>query len=243
MPAQGRGQNRLLGCLSEAEYQPLARHSERVKLSTDTLLAEPGTQLEYAYFPVGCVLSSIVVLSNNSSVEAATAGNEGMVHVGLALDQRNSPYRIVPQISGECLRIPVNAFHDALQDIPRLRDVLQRYCLTLLLQSSQNAACNLRHNTEERTARWLLVCADRANRTELDLTQEFLGELLGVRRQSVNVSVGALQRAGLIAYRRGGMTIVDRAGLEAAACECYRVNIDLYNSVMEMECADGVRVV
>ena len=240
---QGRIQNRILGCLSEEEYAPLIPYLERVTLSKNSLLAEPGGRLEYAYFPVGCVLSFIVVLRNGNCVEAATAGNEGMVYVGLAAEQTISPYRIVPQISGDCLRIPSAALQQLLQEIPRLQEVLQRYCLAMLLQTSQNSACNLRHNTEERLARWLLVCADRSGRDDLELTQEFLATLLGVRRQSVNVAIGAMQRSGLINYRRGGITIADRDGLRSAACECYRVVAETYERTMEMECADGVRVV
>jgi CRP-like cAMP-binding protein len=243
MAVQGQLQNRILACLSESEFAILAPRLERIALSGSALLSEPGSQLDHAYFPIGCVLSSIVVLENGNCVEAATAGSEGMVYIGLVADQRTSPYRIVPQISGDCLRVRVADLQEALNEVPRLKEILQRYCLTLLLQASQNAVCNLRHNTEERTARWLLVCADRANRDEFDLTQEFLALLLGVRRQSVNVTVGALQRAGLIAYRRGGISIVNRAGLESVACECYRVNSRTYNEVMEMECADGFRVV
>jgi len=199
--------------------------------------------LDYAYFPVNCVLSTIVVLQNGASVEASMAGNEGMVPIGLTVDQTASPFRIVPQVAGECLRIRADAFHEALADQPRLRELLQRYCVALYLQASQNAACNIRHTTEERLARWLVVCADRSGQNEFELTQEFLSVMLGVRRQSVNVTVGALQRAGLIAFRRGRIAIVNRPGLEEAACECYRFNLEAYNDVMQMECADGVRTI
>ncbi|MFO1092752.1 MAG: Crp/Fnr family transcriptional regulator [Planctomycetaceae bacterium] len=218
-------------------------HLERVTLSRDALLAEPGASVEYAYFPVGCVLSLIVVLDNGVSVEAGTAGNEGMVYIGVFAGQSTSPFRIVPQSPGDCLRIPQSALEKALDAIPRLRVVLQRYCLVLLLQSTQNAACNLRHSTEQRLARWLLVSADRAAGSQLALTQDSLSVLLGVRRQSINIAIGTLHRAGLISYRRGSISIVDRAGLEAVACECYRTNAKTFDRVMELDCADGVRVV
>ncbi len=234
MPMNGRVQNRLLARLHDADYARLVGHLERVRMPHGAVLSEPGDDLEYAYFPVGCVLSSIIVLSNGISVEAATTGNDGMVDVGLVVNRSATPYRIIQQVAGDCLRIRAETLHDALEDIPRLRKLLHKYCLALLHQSSQNSACNLRHTVEERMSRWLLVCADRSNKSELDLTQEFLSEMLGVRRQSVNVTAGQLQRAGLIAYRRGGVKILDREGLEAAACECYRVTTSMYEHNMSM---------
>jgi len=232
LPMTPQVDNQILMRLSESERARLAPSLERVALQRDALLAEPGTPFRYAYFPVGCVLSSIIVLSDGASVEAATVGNEGMVYVGLASHRGKSPYRIIPQISGDCLRMPVDALSDALRELPQLRDLIHRYCLALHLQSSQNAACNLRHDIKQRLSRWLLVSADRSNNEELDLTQESLSVMLGVRRQSVNVTVGMLQREGLIAIRRGAIRIVDRARLEAAACECYRTTVAMYDSVM-----------
>lgn len=232
MPTNGQAQNRILGRLNEVDYGPLAARLERVRLPHGAVLSEPGAALEYAYFPVGCVLSSIIVLRNGVGVEAATTGNEGMVDVGLAVGRNSTPYRIIQQVAGDCLRIRAADFHDALEGSPRLRKLLHKYCLALLHQSAQNSACNLRHSVEERMSRWLLVCADRSNKHEMDLTQEFLSAMLGVRRQSVNVTAGVLQREGLIAYRRGGVRILDREGLEATACECYRVASRLYEHTM-----------
>ena len=145
----------------------------------------------------------------------------------------NHPLRVMGRVEGEAAQI-VALLHDVLEDIPRLRKLLHKYCLALLHQSFQNSACNLQHSVEERMARWLLVCADRSNKSDLDLTQEFLSAMLGVRRQSVNVTAGQLQRAGLIAYRRGGVKIIDRQGLTAAACECYRVTTGMYERNMSM---------
>lgn len=228
----GHLQNLILKRLNEQETALLTSRLERISLPRSTLLAEPGTPLEFAYFPAGCVLSSIVVLDNGTSVETATAGNEGMVYVGLSAQQQHSPFRIITQIAGDCLRIRADALERTLRELPHLQTLLHRYCLSLLLQTSQNAACNLRHTVEQRMARWLLVCGDRSGHQELDLTQEFLSLMLGVRRQSVNVTAGLLQRKGLIAYRRGGIRVLDRAGLEATACECYRVTSRLYELVM-----------
>lgn len=232
MPMNGQSQNKILDRLSEADYSRLAAKLERVRMPHATVISEPGQPLEYAYFPVGCVLSSIISLGNGMSVEASTTGNEGMVDVGLAVSRNTTPYRIIQQVAGDCLRIRAESFYDALEELPRLHRLLHKYCLTLLRQSSQNSACNLRHSVEERMSRWLLVCADRSNKHEMDLTQEFLSAMLGVRRQSVNVTAGLLQRAGLIAYRRGGVKILDREGLQAAACECYRITARMYEHNM-----------
>jgi CRP-like cAMP-binding protein len=232
MPRNGQAENRILARLNEGDYARLSARLERVRMSHGALLSEPGEHLQYAYFPVDCVLSSVILLNNGVSVEAATIGNEGMVDVGLVVNRNATPYRIIQQVAGDCLRIRAESFLDALEDIPRLRSLLHKYCLALLHQSSQNSACNLRHSVEERMSRWLLVCADRSNKDEMDLTQEFLSAMLGVRRQSVNVTAGLLQRAGLIAFRRGGVKILDREGLEAAACECYRVMARMYEHNM-----------
>ena len=225
-------ENQILARLNDAEHARLAPSLERITLQRDALLAEPWTPLRFAYFPTGCVLSSIVVLKDGTGVEAATVGNEGMVYVGIASQQLKSPYRIIPQISGDCLRVPVETLQNALRELPELTGLIHRYTLALHLQSSQNAACNLRHDIKQRLSRWLLVSADRSSSDELDLTQESLSIMLGVRRQSVNVTVGLLQREGLIAIRRGAIKIVDRPRLEAAACECYRTTAAMYDHVM-----------
>lgn len=234
MPTLGQVQNRILGRLSEPDYLRLARDLERVRMPHGQVLAEPGGELTHAYFPTGCVLSSLIVLRNGVGVEAATTGNEGMVDIATVFGRRTTPFRILQQVAGDCLRIRADSLLAALEEIPRLRKLLHKYCLTQLHQAAQNSACNLRHSVEERMSRWLLVCADRSNRQEMDLTQEFLSAMLGVRRQSVNVTAGLLQRAGLIEYRRGGVRIVDREGLEATACECYRVAARLYDHNMSL---------
>jgi len=226
--------NLILSRLSATETERLLPRLERLSLAQAAVIAEPGDHLEYAYFPVGCVLSTIVVLKNGASVEVATTGNEGVVEIGSLVGRQRPPYRIIAQIGGDCLRIRNDILRDMLDELPTLRKLLQRYTIALLHQTQQNSACNLRHSIEERMSRWLLVCADRAGREELDLTQEFLSVMLGVRRQSVNVTAGLLQRAGLISYRRGGIRIVDRAGLEAVACECYRLGSDLYSQAMSI---------
>lgn len=224
--------NRMLRCLSEADYVRLASRLENVSIPRGTVVCNPGQPLEYAYFPIGCVLSSVIQLENGATVEATTIGNDGMVDVGLAVNRSTTPYLIIQQVSGDCLRMRADLLYDSLEELPRLRWMIHRYCLTLLHQSSQNSACNVQHSVEARLARWLLVCSDRCNRSEMDLTQEFLATMLGVRRQSVNLTVGLLQRAGLISFRRGAVRIVNRAGLEATACECYRVSARMYDRNM-----------
>ena len=225
-------ENRILARLNDAEHAQLAPRFERVALPRSLLIAEPGVPPEFAYFPINCVLSSLIVFENGTTVEAATSGREGMVYAGFAMGPGPMPFRIIPQIGGDCLRIGAEELLRSVREVPRLGLLLQRYCLTLLLETSQNAACNLRHSVEQRMARWLLLCADRSGRDEFELTQEFLAMMLGVRRQSVNVTAGLLHDRQLIDYRRGGIRILDRAGLANAACECYRAITRLYTPEM-----------
>lgn len=180
------------------------------------------------------MLSSIVVLAGGAAVEVATIGNEGMAGVGLLIHERASPYRVIQQVAGESFRIRTERFEEALENCAALRDVVQRYTFTLLQQSGQNAACNLHHRLEERLSRWLLQTSDRAGRVDFHITQEFLSEMLGVSRQTVNGTARVLQDSGLIKYGRGHVVIEDRSGLEAAACECYVVFNQTYERYMKV---------
>jgi len=191
--------------------------------------------MEHALFPISSMWSSIIVLSDGGAIEAATIGNEGMVGVGLLINECASPYRVLQQVPGETFRIPVDPFLEILHSSRALHDSLKRYTFTLLQQSGQNAACNLRHRVETRMIRWLLQTSDRADRLEFQLTQEFLSEMLGVSRQTVNATARQLQEEGLIEYRRGFVAIKDRERMEAASCECYRLFNDTYERYMHQE--------
>lgn len=165
----------------------------------------------------------LTVLEDGESIEAATIGAEGMANVQVFLGTQKAPSRVVTQLTGRFLRMKTEHFRHHLADTPRLRAYLARYVDALLTLVSQSSACNRLHPIEQRCARWLLMTLDRAEGDEFELTQEFLSQMLGVRRASVSVSASALQDAGLIRYRHGKIMIVNRAGLEAASCECYGV--------------------
>lgn len=232
MPEQGRMQNRLLGKLGREEYMRLSESMERVTIPLGEVVCEPGEPVRYAHFPVGNVLACIVTLQDGTAIEAASIANEGMAGLGLMVDERASPCRIVQQVEGDSLRVPARAFREFLDSSPVLRGILTRYCLTLQQQFAQNSACNLRHELGKRICRWLLICADGADRDEFYITQELLSETLGVRRQSVNRLATRLQDSGLIVYRRGRLKILDRGRLESSACECYRTTRDMYSRLM-----------
>ena len=156
-------------------------------------------------------------------VEIATVGPEGMVGLPVFLSDEQVAHRAFVQVPGEGARIAADAFRRLIPRCPVLNHLLLRYTLALLHQIGQNAACNRIHLVEERCARWLLMSHDRVQEDSFPLTQEFLAQMLGVRRPTVSIAGGMLARAGVVTYTRGQITILDRAGLEAAACECYRI--------------------
>lgn len=224
--------NRLLAMLPAAEQAVIMPQLSRVRIDAGAILCETDERPEFAFFPISGVVSSVVVLSGSPSVEASTTGTEGVVGAWLLCPDVPCPHRVIQQIPGESWRIGAGEFVRLLSELRALRDLVARYSIAMLHQSGQNAACNVRHTIEERLCRWLLTCSDRAANDELVLTQEFLSMMLGVRRQSVNLAAGALQRAGFIAYRRGGLRILDRAGLQAASCECYAAVARMFERYM-----------
>jgi CRP-like cAMP-binding protein len=224
--------NRLLDQLGTRDFERLSQRMERQAVPLRGTFLRPNEPLRYAHFPVTNVLSSIVVLRDGSAVEAAAIGNEGVAGVGLLIGEQASPHLMVQQVEGESLRIPAGHFRAVLGDSPRLRDLVERYALILLRQCAQNAACNARHGAEERLSRWLLACADRAGRDEFDITQDYLGIMLGVSRQSVNCVIQSFRQQGLISYRRRRLRIINRPRLEHTTCECYEVSAGTYEDLM-----------
>lgn len=225
--------NRLLDQLPRDDLERLSQRMEHQSVPLRKTLLAPREPLQYAYFPMTNVLSTLVVLRDGSAVEVAAIGNEGVAGVGLLVGERVSSYSLVQQVEGACLRVPASHFRKMLQESPRLRNLVERYALILLRQCAQNAACNARHDAEKRLSRWLLACADRAGRDEFDLTQDFLGVMLGISRQSVSAVIQSLQLQALISYRRRHLQILDRTRLEHTACECYEVAVTTYNDLME----------
>ena len=229
-----RCENRLLSKFDPLDYGRVLECSRRVTVGVGEIACEPGTPIRYIQFPMTGILSTVVNLQNGDMIEAATIGNEGMAGLSAIIDERASPYRITQRVEGEVLQIPVADFRSLLSASRRAREVVGRYTLTLLQQYAQNAACNLHHKIDERMCRWLLTTSDRVGRDGFEVTQEFLSEMLGVSRQSINMTACVLQQEGMISYRRGKLRITDRVRLEDAACECYRVTKETYKRLMQL---------
>lgn len=193
-----------------------------VQLATKQVIYAIGEPIRAVYFPLTCVISLLTMLEDGSTVEAAMVGNDGMAGLPVALGLESDGLYVINQIPGTALMMPVGAFRAALAAADgRLLAEVHRATQALIIQMGQTAACNRLHPLEERCARWLLGCHDRVGAEQFQLTQEFLASMLGVRRPSVSVAAGMLQQAGFIRYQRGRVTIADREGMEASACECY----------------------
>jgi CRP-like cAMP-binding protein len=215
------GQNRLLSALSRDLQIRLLPRMEKVSLPIRQVLYETDTPIAHVYFPVSGVMSLVISLKGGESVEVATIGNEGMVGIAVFLGAERSPAKAFCQVAGQALKMRSDNFRRALEEHAELADVVRRYTQGMVNQISQTTACNHVHSVQARMCRWLLMTHDRVGADEFHLTQEFLAQMLGVRRPSVTVAAGLLQKAGLIRYQRGRIRIVDRASLENTACECY----------------------
>jgi len=225
--------NRLLDRLPADESSRLLSLAETVSLSNLEQLHQQDAPLPHVYFPKSGVLSSVIALGEGEGVEAATIGNEGMVGIPALLGLDFTTAAMTSQVPGESLRIPTPSFIKALKQGGPLDRVLRRYIAFSLRSAYQAVACNALHAAEERMSRWLLTTQDRVGKREFPLTQEFLAEMLGVRRQTVQVVAGTLQTAGFITYRRGLIRVLDREGLEAASCECYEITKTLYDRIVQ----------
>jgi CRP-like cAMP-binding protein len=221
--AVGKPMNRLLSALSAADYQRLVPHLELVHLEMKHVAYEPEQPIEYAYFPLTGLASMVTVMQGGKAIEVATIGNEGMVGLPLFLGVDRTAGQAYTQVPGDSLRIKADVFQKEVSRQAGLARMLQLYTQALLVQISQAMACNGIHPIYQRTARWLLMTHDRVASERFPLSQEFLSQMLGVRRAGVSEVATKLRKAGLIRYSRGMIEIVDRAGLEAAACECYGV--------------------
>ncbi len=215
-------QNKILAALSSKEYKRLLPHLTLVSLSLGEILYEMEERIKYVYFINGAVVSLVTHMDEGTSVEVGLIGGEGMVGLSVVMGDDVSQNHAVVQIADGAMRMTTAALRAELRHGGKLQSLLLRYSLTLLKQVSQTAACNRNHNLGERLARWLLLCQDRVGGSELRLTQEFLAQMLGTRRSRVSEAAIILQRAGLLRYSRGIITILDREGLEEFVCECYR---------------------
>lgn len=213
--------NRLLAGLPPADLAQLIDHLEPVDLPKKQVLYEVGAPLDHIYFIDEGIASVLTMMEDGASSEVGMVGPEGLIGVSALLGGKVSSQHVVVQLPGSAQHIAASRCRKLFDDSPGIRRVVLRFIEDLLNLSSQTAACNRLHSVEQRTARWLLMAADRIGSNILPLTQEFLAAMLGVRRTGVSEAAGELQRSGLIRYRRGQITIVDRQGLEDIACECY----------------------
>lgn len=216
-------ENRLLAALSQEEYEHLLPHLETISLTFKQAVYMPNEPIEHVYFLKNSVASLLTIMEDGAAVEVATVGNEGMVGIPVFLGAHKIPGQAFIQIPGDAMRMRTNVFKAKITLGSPLFNLLQRYTQALFNQIAQSAACNRLHSIEERCCRWLLMTRDRVDSDEFPLTQEFLSQMLGVRRASVSTVAAILQKAGYIRYSRGKITILDHVGLESSACECYRI--------------------
>jgi CRP-like cAMP-binding protein len=215
------GRNRLLAALQPADFFLLAPNLKDISLTQGDVLQETGEAIKYVYFPQSGMISLMTVMQNGNSVETATVGREGAMGAMSGLGSRIAPHRAVVQIEGIASRIAAARFEAAANGSASIKDLIVRYSDFLMMMIQQSAGCNALHGLEARLCRWLLQAQDRNDSNRLPLTQEFLSQVLGVRRTTLTMIAGKLQKAGLIRYRRGNIEIMDQIGLEAKACECY----------------------
>ena len=213
--------NRLLAALSSADFAELADDLYRVTLQPKHIIYEVGARLDYVYLIEEGLASVLTMMEDGATSEAYMIGAEGLIGASALLGGRHSAHRVVTQLPIVAYRMAAGNCKAAFDNNHRVREVVLDFVEELLNLSAQTAGCNRLHSVEQRSARWLLMASDRIGSNVLPLTQEFLAAMLGVRRPGVSETMGELQRSGLIRYRRGEITITDRAGIEEAACECY----------------------
>lgn len=225
--------NRLLAALPTEDYQRLLPSLEAIPFQVKDTLYERDQPIEYVYFPLSGMASILVVLDDDTYIEAGIAGSEGMVGLPVFFGAKTAPTVSFYQIPGIAVRMRSDLFRAEIGRNSALVSILQGYAQAHFTMLSQNIACNSQHTVEQRCARWLLFTYDRMEKNEFLLTQEFLSQMLGVRRAGVSVAMGSLQKAGYVHYRRGLITILDRAGLESVACQCYAVVATAYQQMLK----------
>jgi CRP-like cAMP-binding protein len=215
--------NRLLAALPPRERERLASHLEPYPVVRGAVIAEPRSRWQHIYFPTSSILSMQHLMADGASSEIASVGNEGMLGVSLFMGGNAMPSRAVVQTSGDGYRLRAEVLIDEFNRGGIVQQLLLRYAQALLTQIAQTAACNRHHSVAQQLCRWLLMNLDRESSNELSMTQELIAHTLGVRREGVTQAAGMLQQAGIIRYRRGHITVLERTGLEAQVCECYDV--------------------
>lgn len=226
------GTNHLLASLPRKDRQQFLAGCQPVDLVFEEILAEPGEQMRHVFFPTAGFISVTTTVDEHATLEVGLVGDEGMLGVPLVLGVATWPLHALVQGAGSALRMEAAQFRRELDRSSALQQVLKRYLYVLMSQLAQTAACTRFHVVEARLARWLLMTQDRAHSNRFHITHEFLAYMLGVRRVGVTMAAGALQERGQIAYHRGELVVLDRAGLEASACSCYAADRRVYAAVM-----------
>jgi len=216
-------QNHLLDALPASDYERLAPHLELIPLRLGDVLYESGARLRHVYFPTTSILSLLYVMEDGASAEIAVVGHDGVVGVSLFMGGESTTSRAVVQSAGHGYRLKSNLMMQEFNRGGPVLHLLLRYTQALITQMAQTAVCNRHHSLDQQLCRWLLLSLDRLRSKELVMTQELIANMLGVRREGVTEAAGNLQKDGLIRYRRGHITVLDRAGLERRSCECYAV--------------------
>jgi CRP-like cAMP-binding protein len=216
-------QNHLLAALPTSDYERLAPHLELIQMPLGDVLYESGGKMRYVYFPTTSIVSLLYVMEDGASAEIAIVGNEGMLGISLFMGGDTTPSRAVVQSAGFGFRLKAELLKNEFGRFGPTMHLLLRYTQALITQMAQTAVCNRHHSVDQQLCRWLLLSLDRLQSNELSMTQELIANMLGVRREGVTEAAGKLQDAGLIRYRRGTITVLDRPGVEARSCECYHV--------------------
>ena len=223
MPSAIPVENHLLAALPKDERERIFPHLELVQMPLGDVLYEAGIPLQHVYFPLTSIVSLLYVLENGASAEIAIVGNEGILGISLFMGGESTPSRAVVQSAGQGFRLKANLLKAEFNRAGPMLHLLLRYTQALITQMSQTAVCNRHHSVDQQLCRWLLLSLDRLPSNELTMTQELIANMLGVRREGVTEAAGKLQDAGIIRYRRGHITVLDRPGLELRVCECYKV--------------------
>ena len=225
-------ENHLIELLPRKDRQRLLAACEQVELVLGTVMCEPGKPTRHAYFPVNGFISLLTLIDGEPALEVGMVGREGMLGAQLGLGVATAPLHSVVQGEGAAWRISSAAFRRELTEMPALQRIMNRYIYVLMAQLAASAGCLRFHEIGPRLARWLLMSQDRAHSNSFQVTQEFLAYMLGVRRVGVTGAAGDLQHNGLIEYRRGALTVLNRKGLEAAACSCYAADRLAYSELL-----------
>jgi len=216
-------QNRLLDALPDAEWERWLPHLEAIEMPLGKVLYEPGVRLTHVYFPTTSIVSLLYVMEDGASAEIAVVGHDGLVGISLFMGGESTTNRAVVQSSGQGFRLKASLLMLEFNRAGPVLHLLLRYTQALITQMAQTAVCNRHHSLDQQLCRWLLLSLDRLPGNELIMTQELIANMLGVRREGVTEAAGNLDKAGLIRYRRGHITVLDRSGVEKRTCECYSV--------------------